>query len=263
MNEIRGIGVLTLTLVWLAVGVGCADSDTKPSKVGSPETPEENLETVLTDQPLADEPRSTIIPLNKIWGHMIPKTQSMHLLEQDIFEPVVRKNIEQEKPLFLQIVMAIKRRVEENQPIGSGFVVSGSGREALIAAKEIMKQGEIPSQTFPAGTEVSFFFYTYDLGTGFQLEEVRQSKESVSIRYHFPWQDPWRPIEPLSTYCFALIPLGKPTVGNIAVRMIKLPITEKRGEPYRQTYKQLAEKTICKSFTFAMDPAKPGTEINE
>lgn len=55
--------------------------------------------------------------------------------------------------------MAIRHQVEENQPIGPGFAVAGTGYEALAAAKEIVVQNKIPSQTFPAGTEVSLFSF--------------------------------------------------------------------------------------------------------
>jgi len=266
MNGFRVGSLWVVGLVWLAMGVRCADtvnSDAKPSKVASAEVSGNPIEIVTTDKPLVDELGSTVIPLNKIWGHMIAETQSIHLLEQEFSGPTARKNPEQESPLFLQIVMALKRRIKENQAIGSGFVVAGTGREALDAAKKIMEQDQIPLQIFPSGTEVSLFFFTYDLGMSFQLKEIRQSKEAVTIQYRFSTNGTERIYVAMSTYYFALIPLGKPATGNIVVKMVELPVKKKHGRNVRPYYEQRAEKRISKSFAFTIESITADASNNE
>jgi len=254
MTGFRGVSVWAL--VCLSVGLGCADTanDAKPDKEVSAEAPENKVETILTDQPLPDEAGSMVIPLNTIWGHMIPGTQSIRLLESEHLKKLSeqeRADI-QDSSLVKQIYMAIKRQ-ENRQPIGPGFAVVGSGYEALRAVSEIMERDQIPPQIFPVGTEVSLFFFTRSMGPGFQMKKVRQSKEAVSICYQLVPDDAPGVILLASTRYFAVMSLGKPAAGNHAVNMIEQPTKRKRGKYDRRTFELPTEKIICRSFTFAIE----------
>ncbi len=258
MTKFRGVGWWALGLVWLAVGVGCADTaekkgTAKPEKAVS-------VETVLTDEP------GRIIPLDKIWGHMISGAQDIRDLEPDHFGPAVQELPGSERwrfhssSLSHQISQAIDRRSVKRQPIGPGFAVAGTGREALVAVKEIMEQDRMPSQTFPAGTEVSLFFFTRDSGAHIGLNDVKQSSETVTIRYHIqvfmaPHQDEVVSTLDLNRY-FALIPFGKPAVGNYAVDVAP-SLVEEVKEQYRRHYrgvnKEDLKKHVCQSFSFSIE----------
>lgn len=248
----RILRYLVITLVCLAVGCSsAADGDAKPAKTKTAEA-----ETV-------------VIPLNKIWGRSLPGTQDIKTLEPDHFKPagVLPPEQNQAKHFFnslsRQIYLAIDRRAATKQPIGPGFAVAGSGHDALKAAKEIMEQDQIPPQTFPVGTEISLFFFTRGLGMGFKLKEVRQLNETVTIGFQFGSYNTSDPVEMMSAYRFALIPLGKPASGNIAVNMTEQPPENKLGNiSLPISYQQRAEKGVCKSFTFTIKPADTEAEIS-
>jgi len=237
-------------LVCLTVGVGCAYAADGEKKLGKAET--------------------VVIPLDQIWARSIPGTQDIKTLEPDHFRPAegLLAGQKQAKHFFNslshQIYKAIDRRAETKKPIGPGFAVAGSGREALKAAKEIMEQDQIPPQIFPAGTEISLFFFTRGLGMRFKLKEVRQSNETVTIGFQFGSYSTSDPVEMMSAYRFALIPLGKPVSGDLAVNMIEQPPKNKfENIDLPISYKQRAKKGICKSFTFTIEPANTETESKE
>jgi len=197
------------------------------------------------------------IPLNTIWGYMIPGTRLIQKLEPEHFGlRVPRQEQEnlQSSHLWQPIYMAIRRQ-EEKKPIGPGFAVAGSGYEALVAVKEIMEQDEIPPQTFPAGTEITLFFFTRDLREGFRLKEAKQLEETISIHYQFgtgfQYSDGTRIYHMSSSQHFALIPLGKPSEGKIAVKMIE-HISKKDARFARPFFEEHAKKQICKSFVFTI-----------
>ena len=260
MTGFRQVGLWAAGLAWLAVGVGCVNDDAKMSEMAKTEVAENQNEAVTADKSVAVEPGSTVIPLKKIWATQIPGTLNIHLLEQDYFESTARKPSEQEGSLCHQMFMTILDQFDENQPTAPGFAVAGTGYVALAAAKEIVvEQDKIPSQTFSAGTEVTLFFFTGISRLGLQLKDVRQSKGTVTLRYHYPWFNPQGPIDAMSKVYFALIPLGKPSAGNIVVNIVESPTKNKHDW---LTY-QSPEEYVCKSFAFTIEPTNSGTEINE
>lgn len=165
----------------------------------------------------------------------------------------------QDLGLWHPIYMAIDRQ-DESQPIGPGFAVAGSGYEALVAVKKIMEQGQTPPQSFAAGTEISLFFFTREMGWGtFGLKDIRQTKKAVTIRYQHNTGSPSAVKLAASSYCFALIPIGKPSTGNHAVNVVRLPI---KGHS-RATSADTVEERICKSFSFSIEPPAWEENTNE
>ena len=276
MSCFRLVSLWAVGLVWLAVGVACADTAekkgaAKPEKGVSVETPEGNAKIVLTDEPVVDEPGSTIIPLKNIWGHGIGGTKSVSLAMQERIGSVGPKlNQEDHHGDFswIQIHTALRRQEEEHQPIGSGFAVAGSGHEALVAVNEILEQNKKIPQNFPPGSEVSLFFFTRTLQESMYFKEVRQSSETVSIRYQFvPDLMPSIGKEVVSTseftLYFALIPLGKPAAGNYSVDVARAPVEKKYRKGYFPVSKEIDENFVCKSFTFMIESPATKTIINE
>jgi len=132
---------------------------------------------------------------------MMLGTQNIHDLEPDHFGSTAPKLPGQgnyHSSLSHRIFLSLARQAKESQPIGPGFIVAGTGHEALAAVKQILEHDQIPSQTFLAGTEV-----TRALGMGFQLKEVKKSNETVTIRYQFGSDGSKRVQLMASTYYFA------------------------------------------------------------
>jgi len=165
--------------------------------------------------------------------------------------------------LSQQISAAIYHRFEENQSTGPGFAVEGSGLEALKVVKEILEEDRMPSQTFSAGTDVSLFFFTRELGPYVQIKKVRQCKKAVTIYYQFATERPLGMQIFTPTYYFALIPLGKPMAGNITVNIIEFPLNQKDKKRYRPMSRELVKKLICKPFRFSIESPVSEVKINE
>jgi len=197
------------------------------------------------------------IPLNKIWGHAIPGTQDMHLLEPEHFGPVVRQLPGQEQhdlfesSLWYQIHMAIDPPSGEQQ-IGPGFAVAGTGHESLAAVKKILQQEQKPSQAFPAGAKVSLFFFTRDSYWPVHIKSVAKSENAITIRYYFVPHRSTGLVAGSSCRYFALIPLGKLPVGNYAVDVIQTLERKYQGRGYQVLGKEVGEKYVCKSFAFTV-----------
>jgi len=103
------------------------------------------------------------IPLNEIWAKGMSSTQNIRTLEPDHFGPTEglfpgQNQVELlDSSLSNKIHMAIGRQADEKQPIGPGFAVAGTGRQALSAVKDVMEQDQTPQQNFLVGTDVSLF----------------------------------------------------------------------------------------------------------
>ncbi len=184
------------------------------------------------------------IPLNNIWTYNMPGTPNT--------QPLGVRQVY--SSLSQQIYMAIGRRSEEKQPIGPGFAVAGTGRGALESIKKIMEQDQMPSQVFPMDTEVSLFFFTRKSSRHIYLKDVRLSKETVTIHYYFAQASTTGIQTMSSTRYLALIPLGRLPVGSYTVNIVEVLKEGKHGMHYRSVSKELAEKLICKSFSFSIEP---------
>jgi len=209
------------------------------------------------------------IPLNTIWGYLMPGTLDIETLEPDHFGPAVRQLPEQERidllmsSLCQQISQSIHRQSEMKQPIGTGFAVAGTGREALAAVKEALGKNQIPPQTFPADTEVSLFFFTRDSGRYVHLKDVRQGKGFATIRYRFVPHSISIKITANMTRHFVLIPVGKIPAGQYEVDIVQSPMEKKYRKHHQAVSEEWVEKIICKSFWFAIGPTGGKAVINQ
>jgi len=86
-------GLWMLGLVWLAVGVGCADTadrNAKPEEVASIVEPEVKAESDSVEKPveksLADEPGAIVIPLDQIWALDMPGARDIEELDGSLVE---------------------------------------------------------------------------------------------------------------------------------------------------------------------------------
>lgn len=209
------------------------------------------------------------IPLNKIWARAIQGTQDIYLLEPDHFGPAVRQLPGQEQldlllsSLSQQIEFAIRRRADGKQPIGPGFVVAGSGREALAAVKEVMEQDQMPPQTFFAGTEMSLFFFTRLTGRPVQLKNVAKSGNTITIGYYFvPRKSNGMYTMAMHRY-FAVIPLGNLPAGTYAVDMVQTTVRKYTGRKFRAVSKEVGKQLVCQSFVFTVMPNEKEARNNE
>jgi len=95
------------------------------------------------------------------------------------------------------------------------------------------------------------------------LKDVRQTKETVTIRYQFAPHCVSEMISANLTCHFALIPLGKMPTGDYSVNIVRLPMENKYEKNHRPVSTGQEEKIICKSFRFSISTAGDKSDINE
>jgi hypothetical protein len=142
---------------------------------------------------------------------------------------------------------------KEGEDAKPGFVVAGTGVEALREARAVLANGLAPSNLFPAGSELTAVFFAYCREGALQLMSVRMRGNQIVIEY--------RAVALLTKSLvddLALIPLGKLRTGNYRVEMQQLPPGR---EQYDRSYAadatdvtpqdmQLAQRFVCHSFSF-------------
>ncbi len=215
MNEIRGIGVLTLGLVWLAVGVGCAYA--------------------------AEE--TVVIPLDQIWALDMPGTRNIRKLQAEKLPP----------PGDGQLVAQIRRSLSKDRPKGeaakAGFAVLGTGLEALRDAHAVLVEGKEPRKSFPVGSDLTLVFFSQRLSSYYvHVHEVTCQENAISIRYRFVPHE----TKELTTH-FALIPIKGLAEGGYRVRVIQSPMERMFIEAgFKQIDDTYERSIISRPFSFGL-----------
>jgi hypothetical protein len=183
------------------------------------------------------------IPLDRIWALNMPGTKSVRELEPEHYGKNVRSLPEEEQiehlqqSLSFQIQQTIKRQTE-NRPIGPGFVVTGTGKDALHNVMESLESAS-RSQTVPADEEIAVFFYSREFGSYVHLERVSMVENTLTLSYRFVKHS-----TKTTEANFALIPLGKLPVGQYRVEIAQLPVE-------REIRADLSD-IVCKPFQFSV-----------
>jgi hypothetical protein len=129
----------------------------------------------------ADE--TVTIPLSEIWALDIPGTKDILKLEN------------REKFRGMKVADLIKNSLVENtksvlssrhwpargQSAGGGFVVVGTGLEALKEANAVLVKKKERPDTLPAGKELTLVFYSYMSGRYVRLDRVVKSNRDIKI----------------------------------------------------------------------------------
>jgi len=211
------------------------------------------------------------IPLNTIWGFQMAETLDIQTLEPDHFGLALRQLSAKEQidlydnSLSHRIYFAIGRREDEKQPIRTGFAVAGTGREALTRVKKIMDEDQILQQKFPAGTDVSLFFFTRDSGWPVRIKSIvkYENNNTIVIQY-YPVPHKLRGTHAMVTYRhFALIPIGKLSASNYVVDVVQTTERKYTGQKFQRIGKEFGEERVCKSFAFSVAANRKDETVNE
>ena len=192
---------------------------------------------------------ATIVPLNKIWAWDMPGTIDVRKLEPGLLEKVTSEEQQRRasRSLISQTLQPlVKLPAAQSEP---GFAVKGDGIDALKNAHAVLANNQKPNQSFSAHDKVSVVFFSRLLGAYVHLKEVKQVASCVEIRYQFVPH-----LDSEQTVNFALIPLGKMPVGQVDVKIIRLPHDKKFDvmsvTPVSQ---EMESRVVCKSFRFVVE----------
>ena len=199
---------------------------------------------------LADEPNKPVeIPLKDIWALDMPGTKDVRKLEPagaGSGDPQSKSFI---PSLIQEIAEAIKYPAAKGPD--EGFVVAGSDKSALQAARDVLTGKTKRQAALPADSEVSIVFFSYVCGDYVHLESVKEFKNVIEIRYRFV-NHMTRDV----TQHFAIIPLGKLKLGEYRVDIVRDRTGEKPMESPAGSGQDLASRFVCKSFEFSVKDGK-------
>ena len=205
---------------------------------------------------------SVEIPLSKIWAYSMPGTRDVRELEPKTYghESKSLSEAEQFKKFNDSLIQRIRRTLvlapnEDRQgnyltrPPGKGFVVEGIDKAALTKAHAVFAEGQEPSKSFPAGSELSVVFFSLEAGSYVHLTSVEKQDNKISIHFQFVSH-----FTSDASSHFALIPINDLPPGRISVEVVQDPIKT----PHQQSegpaiYPDWQDQVICKSFRFTIE----------
>jgi hypothetical protein len=193
----------------------------------------------------------TEIPLNRIWALRMPGTKNVEDLEPEHHGKNLRSLPQEEQlehltqSLTYQIPQVINDKPQD-QPIGPGFVVVGTGRVALENVKVALDTA--PPKTLPANEDLTLFFYSRFLGSYMHVKRVTRNVNNIVIDFVFVSHG----LKTMTNH-FALIPLGKLPVGDYHVEIVP-SIANRSGvvhDPARAA--SFAKEYVCQPFSFSVE----------
>lgn len=180
---------------------------------------------------------ATVIPLDQIWALDMPGTKDVRELTSD---PYADLSI---GPLGVLELMG-------KQEAGAGYVVPGTGKEALLAARKKLPPGKTPANELPFGTDITVVYYSHAFMPINVLHRVERRGNTISIRFRHDGNGN-------TSYSshYALIPLGKLSVGDYKVNMIATidDVVEASPAFYLDIVDDI-RRVVCKSFEFSVKP---------
>ncbi len=153
------------------------------------------------------------ISLSEAWGHFVlgPKKELTDRVGPD------SKFIAEEGELVKELRRALEMPLPPDEKASPGFCVEGTGLEALRNAHAVLVLGQQPKNSFPAGSEISIFFFSHQCPTPQEIYKVTRLGSVVDVRYRFLFNT----ISVDMVYeAFAIIPLSDDLpVGEVAVNI--------------------------------------------
>jgi hypothetical protein len=185
-----------------------------------------------------ESPDVVTIPLDAIWAYNMPDTVDIHSLDD---------NGEAAK-----VVAEIRRRLVTATPnwkeAKAAFAVAATELKALREAHAVLVEGKKPRQTFPADSDISIIFFSYQFGQYVHLEKVTRRGNVIDVQYKFV---PHKTKE--VTEHFALIPLGKLAPGKAHVEITQSPMEPKWiNAGWKDVDRDVARRIVCRPFSFVV-----------
>lgn len=207
-----------------------------------------------TTEPPKEEADTVTIPLDQIWAIAMSGTHDIRELEPEKFGERTRSlpSEEQaklfEESKFLQFQVALNKSLPSKGNFAPpGFVVLGTGREALDGACDVFVSGQRPSESFPNDSNVTLIFFSYRCGQYVRLDGVERRGKTIEVKYRF--------VSSNSDFTghLALIPLGKLPVGKYRAEIIQLPGgKDSTGHITGGLPSTQAAQFVCQPFSFSI-----------
>jgi hypothetical protein len=189
----------------------------------------------------SDEPKPVEIPLKDIWAFDMPDATDVRELEPDAYGHTDLTPQERDRRFKNSLVEGISRSLivkPASDDQKSGFVVRGTGHEALQEANDVLTKKKKPDSIFPADSELSIIFFVRLSGPDCLIDRIERTDKQFSIDYHLSWH-----IERNLSHQFVIIPIGKLTAGKYEVS-IQQPNASTDAD------REVDQRSVCKSFSF-------------
>lgn len=195
------------------------------------------------------------IPLSEIWAMTMPGTKKLSELEP---KKEGLEELSREERIKSSLVRHTAWGLNANfrAPHGSvakpGFVVKGSGLDALREAHDVILGDAQSKKILPTEQDLTLVFFSYSCSRDVVLDSVELKNNEIVVKYHFYWHNLRRSRENL-----ALIPLGSLPAGKYRVTYERTADQgrEENGEVIPLS-NELARRTICDSFSFGVAKSK-------
>ncbi|MGL4513733.1 MAG: hypothetical protein ACRCT8_11640 [Lacipirellulaceae bacterium] len=182
------------------------------------------------------------IPLEHIWAYRMPNAEKISNL--DLSRLPQKFGTLSTGPLDL-------RKHPDESPAPPGFVVRGTGLEALIEAHRLLPPGQAPPSAFRAGEPLSIVFSSRTFFHYVHLDRVTRKDTVFTVEYRFV---PHETRERLTPH-LALIPTGPLQPGEYRVEMKGLPLDPSwAAAGFTPVSPQVARSVVCSSFCFQVVP---------
>jgi hypothetical protein len=187
---------------------------------------------------------ATVIPLDQIWAWRMPGTKPMKSsLQAD------SKYSTEEGALLAEIRRRLSKMPGTELPkkAEAGFVVSGTGMDAMKKAHAILLGKEKRQDHFKENQELSLVFFSYRATWYVHLHDIVIKGDTIKVRFKFVPHN-----EQVITNHFALIPINGLKAGKYKVVVERLPLEQKYvdiGWPPRPAS---SDNIVSDSFSFSV-----------
>lgn len=194
------------------------------------------------DEPWGEPTEGHIIPLEEIWALEMPGTKPMDrgrrsLEPQDFVAP--------EGEFLHEIVLFFHSNEGIRSPVSTGFIVRGSGIDALRRTHSVLVEKQKPAHVFQHGEKVTLVFFTKSVSRPIHIKHIENHGPVINISYEVVPHD-GLPSPAINTVHLALIPLQLNHTGTVHVEM--KPILQ--GRMLAPTWGEHLRNRVAQSFQF-------------
>jgi hypothetical protein len=180
----------------------------------------------------------------------MPGTRNIQELEKDQEPPSEETTDWKHKTLVshAHYLLNVNNRPPIGKPADQGFVVVGTGYEALKEAHAVLSKKKPVRHAFPPNEDLTLVFFAYDCSKAVTIDQVIREKKQITVKYRFHSHD-----MRMHASHFVLIPIGKFANDLVPIRKIQV-IFERLPDTgsTKQMSDERAMATICSSFTFGI-----------